>query len=215
MFPKPERLPLVVGTAPTPGESRQIIAKAQASTNPQPLPVLARIRTRAMELSSTQQRHADVIRHYLQGDPWAEVFAASYIGLELAVACATTQLESGGLNIYGQDPASSWMSDLWEKPVTRTNYLGVRRGIDEGRPSNGIGRKQLTSPSLQLAADKRGGCWVDEHNCGEGDAFFLALINQTGSLWAAAYHYNGAGAAAQDYANRFLGIVGTWRQRLA
>jgi hypothetical protein len=107
------------------------------------------------------------------------------------------------------------MADLWGKPVTRTNYVGVRRGIDEGRPSNGIGRKQLTSPSLQIAADRRGGCWVDEHNCGEGDAFFLALIHQTGSLWRAFYSYNGAGPAAVDYANRALGLVATWRSRLA
>lgn len=161
-------------------------------------------------------RATTVSRYLLDGVP--EVFAADYVGLETAVACTTTQLESGGRNIYGADPASSWMNrgpfgTLWERPVTPGNFKWFWSEVEKGAVSNGVGAKQLTSASLIAAANRRGGAWIPEHNCAEGDEFFLELIHETGSLWAAFYHYNGSGAAADAYANNALAIVGDWRER--
>lgn len=215
------------GWPPPPAVSRQIIRDAtdQCVREANPVPTVTRARlTTKLALSPTQRRYIRIIS--AQGaswsvNAWPEVFAAAYTGLELAVACTTTQLESSGRNIYGADPASAWMNDgpygrLWENQVTHQNYLWFGARVDAGMTSNGVGAKQLTSRYLQRAADARGGCWVPEHNCAQGDAFFLALLAQSpGSLWTAAYHYNGSGSAAVAYANLFMAVCDEWRARLA
>lgn len=168
-----------------------------------------------------QAKQVAVVGRYL--DPataWAEVFSAEYVGLELAVACTTTELETGGRSVYGADPASSWMNDgpfgtLWEQPVTESNYKWFIGHVKAGAVSNGVGVKQLTSLSLLEAADARGGAWQVQHNCAEGDRFFVELLHQAGSLWAAFRDYNGSGPAADAYANRAVALVETWRARLA
>jgi hypothetical protein len=198
---------------PSAKESAQIIALAEASTNPHRITRSEYARAEAKVIVSP---HKVWIVSQHQQNAWAEVFSAAYIGLELAVACTTTQLESGGRMVYGSDPGATWMEGLWGHQVTKVNYQQIfLPGIKRGEVSNGVGIKQLTSPSLIYAADARGGAWNAQHNCAEGDAFFLALIRQTGSLWMAFYAYNGSGPAAQNYANMAIGIVGEWRQRLA
>ena len=171
--------------------------------------------------NATQAKQVAIVGKYL--DPataWAEVFSAGYVGLELAVACATTELETGGRHIYGADPASAWMNSgpfgtLWEQPVTEANYKWFVGRVKGGSVSNGVGVKQLTSLSLLEAADARGGAWNPQHNCAEGDRFFLGLVHQAGSLWAAFRDYNGSGPAAEAYADRAVALVGLWRARLA
>jgi hypothetical protein len=142
----------------------------------------------------------------------AEVFAAFYTGLDLSVACATTQLESNGQHIYGNDPGTGWMQGLDGKLVTKDNYLTfVKPGLYRGETLNGVGIKQLTSLGLVQAADARGGAWHVEHNAATGDRFFLELLRQTGSLWQSFYSYNGSGSAAQNYANHAVAVVAQWR----
>lgn len=174
-----------------------------------------------MNLTPVQRKQATVVARYL--DPAtaeAEVFSAHYIGLDLAIACTTSELESGGRNIYGADPASSWMNDgpfgdLWEHEVTKANYEWFVAEVKAGHTSNGVGPKQLTSLSLLEAADARGGAWNAQHNCAEGDRFFLELLHQAGSTWAAFRDYNGSGPAADVYANRAVALVNDWHARLA
>lgn len=142
----------------------------------------------------------------------AEVYSAYYTGLDLSVACATTQLESNGQHIYGNDPGTEWMQGLDGKPVTKDNYLTfVKPGVYGGKTLNGIGVKQLTSLGLVQAADARGGAWNVQHNCAEGDRFFLELLRQTGSLWQAFMSYNGSGPAAVAYADHAVSVVAQWR----
>lgn len=173
----------------------------------------------SVTLTPAQKKQAVIVGRYLQNAE-AEVFSAHYTGLDLAVACTTTQLESGGRNIYGADPASAWMNDgpfgeLWEHDVTRPSYEWFIAEVKAGRTSNGVGQKQLTSLSLLEAADAHGGAWDPQHNCAEGDRFFIELLHQAGSVWAAARDYNGSGPAADAYADRFIVIVNEWHERLA
>lgn len=172
----------------------------------------------AIKLTASQKRQAAIVARYLQNAD-AEVYSAHYVGLDLAIACTTTQLETGGRNIYGADPASAWMNDgphgvLWEHTVTKANYEWFVADVKAGRVSNGVGPKQLTSLSLLEAADARGGAWLPQHNCAEGDRFFLGLLHSEGSTWAAFRSYNGSGPAAEAYADRAVAIVATWRSRL-
>lgn len=181
------------------------------------IPARSKLATRARVIVSP--RKVWVVSKYLE-NPFAEVFSAAYTGLELAVACTTSQLESTGRNIYGADPASLWMNtgpygELWEHPVTKANYAWFIARVHEGHTSDGVGPKQLTSLGLLEAADAHGGAWRPQPNCAEGDRFFLALIREAGSEWAAFRDYNGSGPAAEHYADEAMGVVETWRQRLA
>ena len=205
---------------PSAGESDSVVQAAiHASAFTVERRVVEAARKAKFKLTKAQQRLIPIVAQH-QLNAQAEVFAAFYVNLELAVACTTTQLESTGRMVYGADPASSWMNDgpfgdLWEHEVTEASYKWFGHEVDLGRVSNGVGLKQLTSRSLQVAADNRGGCWVAEHNAAEGDVLMIELINQTGSIWHAFYSYNGSGAAAVNYANNAEAIVSEWRARLA
>jgi hypothetical protein len=207
---------------PTAGESASVVQAAihAASYTPKRRVVEA-TRKVVFKLTKTQEHLIPIVARYQQNAD-AEVFSAYYVGLELAVACSTTQLESGGRGIYGSDPASSWMNAspwgrLWGEAVTKDNFAWFWECVSvRGYTSNGVHMKQLTSPSLIAAANARGGAWNAQHNAAEGNKFFIELINQSGgSVWTAAYHYNGAGQAAVDYANEFVDIVAQWQERLA
>lgn len=206
-------------TLPTAAHSEAVRGRAIARCGYTPKRRLVEtVRKAGFALTPSQKRLIPIVGRYQQ-NAQPEVFAAFYTGIELAVACATTELESKGENIYGADPASYWMNsgpygELWEHTVVRESYLWFGARVDAGATSNGVGQKQLTSRSLQRAADARGGCWVAEHCCAEGDVFMLELIHQTGSIWAAAYAYNGAGPAAVAYANEYVAVVAQWRARV-
>jgi hypothetical protein len=173
----------------------------------------------SFRLSKAEKALIPIVARYQQNAD-AEVFAAYYVNLELAIACTTTGLESNGLNVYGADPASAWINDgpygtLWEHEVTESNFRWFWSRVEAGAVSDGVGPKQLTSASLIAAANARGGAWIPERNCGEGNRFFQELLNQTGSIWESYFHYNGGGSVAANYANRAVGIVAEWRARLA
>jgi hypothetical protein len=203
---------------PSAGESASVRQAAiRASTFTLKRRVVESARKARFVLSKAQQKQVPIVAQFQQNAE-AEVYAAYYVGLELAVACATTNMESKGLNIYGADPASSWMNngpygELWEHGVTEQSYKWFGARVDQGYTSNGVGQKQLTARSLQVAADARGGCWVPEHCCAEGDVFFLELIRQSGSIWRAFYSYNGSGPAAVNYANEAVGLVAGFRAK--
>jgi hypothetical protein len=206
---------------PTAGESASIVQAAisAASSYGPKRRVVEAARKARFKLSKAEKALIPTVGRYQQ-NAQPEVFAAYYVNLELAIACTTTALESNGRNIYGADPASAWCNDgpfgiLWERDVTRDSYEWFGGMVDRGYTSNGVGPKQLTFRPLQKAADVRGGCWVPEHNCAAGNAFFIELIHQAGSVWGAFYAYNGAGAVAAAYANRAVGMAAVWRERLA
>jgi hypothetical protein len=178
----------------------------------------ALMRSWGFRLSPKARRQVAIVSRY-QLHGFEEVFSAYYTGLDLAVACTTTQMESSGQMIYGQDPGSEWMNEgpygkLWEEPVTKANATWAYGLIQQGHTSNGFGIKQLTSPNLIADAMAHGGVWDAQHNCAAGDRFFLSLIQQSGSLWAAFMHYNGSGPAAQRYADNCCQVVNVWRARL-
>jgi hypothetical protein len=212
MMPTPEiHSTAIPNTRPT--ESRAAVVTRAVASMPPPKPA-----DTGFQLSARQKRDIPIVRVH-QVNAWAEVFSAAFVGLELAVACTTTQMESGGRMIYGSDPASAWMNDgpygrLWGEEVTRDNAEWAWAEIERGAASNGFGMKQLTAPPLIADANAHGGVWVAQHNAAAGDRFFRSLIRESGSLWAAFMHYNGEGPAAVDYANRCVAIVDTWRARL-
>ena len=136
--------------------------------------------------------------------------------LGLPLACAMLMVETGGgHNEYGHDSDKKGHCPGWGwGTVTKANYLVFRRIRDlEGR-SNGVGGCQLTSPGLQDAADKLGGCWLPRCNFAIGFHYLADHIRKAQSelgadagLVAGVAAYNGTGAAAQAYARRVLDLA--------
>lgn len=144
-------------------------------------------------------------------------------GFDLAACCAMAQEESGGRMVWGADPwdqeaypkGEALEPGLREQPVTQANYQPYKHRRDDGMQPQGCGITQLTSPELQVAAEKAGGCWVPFHNARVGFDVLRSLFVREVSSPAAFAAYNGSGPAAQAYGQRVAGLQVSWRGRLA
>lgn len=143
------------------------------------------------------------------------------VGFDLAAACAMVELESGGAHVWGHDP---WNAVEYPKgialppslngsPVTEADYHAYKAKRNGRMQPQGCGITQLTSPVLQIAAERAGGCWVPFYNCRVGFGFLLALFREHGSAIAGFTAYNGSGPAAVAYGEKAVGIMGGWQAR--
>jgi len=130
--------------------------------------------------------------------------------LGLPLACAMLMQETGGgRNVFGHDadahgpcPGYGWGT------VTKTRYLAFRHLRDLEHRSNGVGGCQLTSPGLQDAADKLGGCWLPRCNFAVGFHYLADHVRQHEyDIHAGVAAYNGSGPAADAYADRVLALA--------
>lgn len=136
------------------------------------------------------------------------VVAAHSRGCPLSVACAMVTMESNGRNVWGHDPTSSIPPSWKGGKVTRLRHLfyKVRRGR---YGAQGEGPGQLTSPGLQDAADRLGGCWKPLHNLEVAFSYLVSLEREFGSWRLAFQHFNGSGPAAVAYGKRAEELI-TW-----
>ncbi|MDQ5820061.1 MAG: hypothetical protein M3540_01295 [Actinomycetota bacterium] len=153
-------------------------------------------------------------------NPALAIEAAKKAGLELAVACAFLEQESGGgHNVFGHDrdgrgnfifPAKDGVV-----PVTEQLYkeYKARRGAEGKGGMQGVGPLQLTWFSFQDAADKQGGCWNPRANMAVGFAHAAALIRRNG-MQLGVKSYNGSGPAADRYLAQMLPRIEKWRRQL-
>jgi hypothetical protein len=146
--------------------------------------------------------------------PVSTLDAAHAARTSIWVACANLQLETGdGANIFGHDPTSS-IPLSWEgHQVTRARYLSYK-ALRRWRGNQGVGPCQLTSPSLQDEADRRGGCWRPQVSMTVGFEYLHGLIAQHGSVRLGFQHYNGTGPAAVAYAIKAEQLVEHWKRLL-
>ena len=141
---------------------------------------------------------------------FTHVGADHLVGFTLAACCAMVENESGGRMIWGADPwnrgayprGEALSPVLHEQPVTEENYHIYRARRNSGMQPQGCGITQLTSPSLQIEAEKAGGCWVPFYNCVIGFHFLRGLFVSHGSALGGFTAYNGSGPAATAYAER-------------
>jgi hypothetical protein len=147
--------------------------------------------------------HAKLVHAvHVQGIANAEdvVAAAHSRGVPLSVACAMLDQESHGANVFGHDPVRR--GQVVGGRVTRARYARYKFLRRRGYGNQGVGPCQLTSPGLQDAADRLGGCWKPLHNMEVGFSFLVSLKHEFGSWQLAFQHYNGAGPAAVAYGQR-------------
>ncbi len=133
----------------------------------------------------------------------------------LEVACAATLLEresSGGRNVWGRDPVDDGGVYAKGGEVTRAAYEAYRAQRDR-LGAQGVGPCQLTHPSLQNEADRRGGCWDWRSNVAVGFEH-LAGLQRSYGMRDGFRRYNGSGPAAEQYADRAVEALARWRTRL-
>lgn len=145
-------------------------------------------------------------------NPLWTIKAAKAAGLQLALACALLEQESGGgRNVFGHDPTSSIPTAWKGGSVTLLRYqtYKARRGR---YGMQGVGPCQLTWWATQDRADKAGGCHLAYPNMLIGFSSLENSIRAHG-LWAGVAAYNGSGAAAQAYARSVVGVrLPKWRR---
>ena len=101
------------------------------------------------------------------------------------------------------------------KRQTRDSYTAYRAARAKGTAgAQGVGPTQLTYQAFQVQADRAGGCWDWRANCLTGFGVLAALIRVHGER-DGFRRYNGAGPAAERYADDAVSRVATWRRNLA
>lgn len=140
---------------------------------------------------------------------------AEQVGLELAAAAVLLDKESGGgHNVWGHDAVNTAGTYIKGAPVTQVDYLAYRAAVHEGRIGRqGVGPCQLTWSGYQDQADRLGGCWDWHINCTVGFGALSGAIRTLG-VREGFRSFNGAGPAAERYADDAMARLATWRQLL-
>ncbi len=140
---------------------------------------------------------------------------AAQAGLDLACAAVCLEKESsGGRNVWGSDSVDT--GGIYRKgdPVIREVYAQYAAALQARRVgAQGVGPCQITWPPLQREADDQGGCWDWRTNVLVGFRHLAALQRQYG-VRDGFRRYNGAGPAAEKYANDAMVKLARWRDRI-
>ncbi len=131
----------------------------------------------------------------------------------LARCLALLENESAGRNIFGAE-GTACPTSWYEQEVTQHRYTIYKQRRNAGETTNGVGPTQLTDPTLQIAAEHAGGCWIPLHNMQIGFQFLHQLIERWDTPLAGFHAYNGAGPAAAQYALRAIERTSIWEDRL-
>lgn len=136
--------------------------------------------------------------------------------LDLACAAVLLVKESGGgRNVWGHDAVATGGAYDKGGEVTRENYTAYRRAVASRTAGRqGCGPTQLTYGPFQDQADAAGGCWDWRANTLTGFSILAGLIRHAGER-DGFRRYNGAGPAAEAYADDAVARLARWRALLA
>jgi hypothetical protein len=153
-------------------------------------------------------------------NPQWTVEAEHNTGLELAIACAFLEQESGGgRNVFGhdRDGQGRYIFPAKDGDVAVTEELYTeykrRRGPKGKGGMQGVGPMQLTFYSFQDRADELGGCWQPRANMQAGFEHAADLIRRNG-MNLGIKTYNGSGPQADRYLAQMLPRIEKWRAKL-
>ena len=143
-----------------------------------------------------------------EDDAKALVEEAKSENVDVALAAALCQQESGFKNIFGCDFGAGVA--FCHEGVTEPRAKQLRAG---GRP-NGIGWTQLTSFSLVDAANQEGGSWIVRNQLRIGFRYLAELMGDLGERTGIGAYNGGPGNPQLGYADDVLGLKGVWAQRV-
>lgn len=151
----------------------------------------------------------EAIDAHLGGNGQIIVEEARFAGLELALACALVEQESGGENIFGCDAGDVGdYPPYCHQPVTYERVQILRDGGEYTYGMNGVGLTQLTWWSLVEEAEAMGGAHIPANQCRVGFRLLKRYIDDYSYLEALGAYNAGEG-------NRRLGIDNGYAQSLA
>lgn len=141
---------------------------------------------------------------------------AAAAGLDLAAAAVVLLKESGGgNNVWGHDNVVVAPNTYAPGAiVTKPAYLAYRQAVLAGRAGKqGIGPLQLTWLGYVDEADQIQGAWDWRSNVTVGFRALAGLIKNNG-MRSGFRHFNGAGPAAEAYADDAMSKYLVWKTRL-
>lgn len=154
------------------------------------------------------------------------VAIARAVGLDLAVAAALLEQESGGgRNVWGSDKVPTAGAYVMGAEVTEAAYHRYRLALaSRTAGQQGVGPCQLTAVGFQDQADRLGGCWQPLPNMRVGFSTLAGYIARWGVGPAFRAYNGGAGTvtdparypspAAHAYERQAMAKLARWRDRL-
>jgi hypothetical protein len=132
-------------------------------------------------------------------------------GIQLALALALVEQESGFRNIFGCDLGRRDTAPWCHQDVTHGRVEALIRWVDGGGISNGVGLTQLTSIDLIRQAEADGGAHTVEAQCRVGFGYLHGLVERHGERVGIGAYNGGEGNPNLDYADSVLGLRGKWQ----
>jgi hypothetical protein len=164
---------------------------------------------------------ASLIDEYLNGHGTVIAEEAERAGLDLDLACALVEQESGsGQNIFGADdsadPEHPYEPPFYRVRVTAERVAQLLAHIDEHgyEASNGVGLTQLTYPPLIRLAEEMGGAHRPRFQCRVGFTELRNLIERYGTRTGLGIYNGGPAHPNFAYAWDVLEKRNEWRRRL-
>jgi hypothetical protein len=145
---------------------------------------------------------------------------AEKAGLELPLACALVEQESGGANVFGADhpEAAEYPTEppYYRVRVTSERVQGLLFHIERYGygASNGTGIVQLTYPPLIREAEAMGGAHRPRYQCRVGFRLLKQYIDEYGTRRGIGAYNGGAANPNMAYAWSVLEKRNEWRRRL-
>ena len=138
----------------------------------------------------------------------AMVEEAKAAKIDMALAAALCQQESGFKNIFGCD----WGAGVafCHLDVTKDRAQQLRAG---GK-ANGVGWTQLTSFGYVDAANKEGGVWDVRNQCRVGFRVLRGHMDKLGERTGIGAYNGGEGNPQLGYADSVLGLKKVWEKRI-
>lgn len=137
---------------------------------------------------------------------------AKRAGLELALARALVEQESGNRNIFGCDWGPQGDRPPYcHQAVTRARVQALLRA---GK-ANGVGLTQLTSFGYVQAAERLGGAHLPRNQLRVGFQVLAGFIRRHGLRTGIGAYNGGEGNPQFGYADEVLAKRAVWKQRLS
>jgi hypothetical protein len=135
-------------------------------------------------------------------------------GLDISLAFALVDQESGFQNVFGHD-AGAWRPKNGQ--VNRANVAELLRHVRAGQPSNGVGLTQLTFPPFIHQANALGGAHLPKYQLRVGFSRLAALIKHYGTRDGLAAYNAGSPhtVLGQRYARSVQHKAALWHRRLS
>lgn len=164
-------------------------------------------------LAPVSPERIQIARDYGLANVPSAAKACREAGIPFYVACALLEKESGGNNVWGNDPGGMFSELPSDFRVTESTFrIFEYYVVMLGRQSNGVGPTQITWRGFFEDAKKKGlALWHPYDNMIYGFGLLALYRAQEGTTWEdAGTKYNGSKAYGKDFAEK----VRAWRKRL-